>query len=87
VVINGKQRIPIRGLDLITNTGTKRGVWNNNSILFAVMNQLSNELYLMDATLYRSMLVQMLIGNPEQFKDYFELVVEHYPWTRAYKVK
>ena len=32
-------------------------------------------------------LVQMLIAPPENFADDFTLVVDRYPWVRAYKVK
>ena len=87
VVINGSKRIKIRGLDLIGSTGTKHFVWNNNTIFYALMNQLSRELYLMDRTIYKSMMVQMLIADPDLFNPYFELVVDHYPWARAYRVK
>jgi len=37
--------------------------------------------------MYRSMMVQMLIRPPQDFADDFTLVVEKYPWARAYKVK
>ena len=41
----------------------------------------------MDRTIYKSMMVQMLIAEPVEFKPYFELVADHYPWARAYRVR
>jgi hypothetical protein len=33
------------------------------------------------------MMIQMLISPPDQFRPFFDLTVDHYPWARAYKVK
>jgi dolichyl-diphosphooligosaccharide--protein glycosyltransferase len=52
-----------------------------------LINQAARQVYLMDAKMYRSMMVQMLIAPPETFAEDFELVVDKYPWVRAYKVK
>jgi hypothetical protein len=40
----------------------------------------------MDGNMYQSMMIQMLISPPEHFTPYFQLVVDHYPWARAYMV-
>jgi dolichyl-diphosphooligosaccharide--protein glycosyltransferase len=52
-----------------------------------VLNELSREIYVMDDLVYRSMLIQMLIGDPERFSDHFELVEDRFPWNRAYRAK
>jgi dolichyl-diphosphooligosaccharide--protein glycosyltransferase len=41
----------------------------------------------MDDTIYRSMMVQMLIRDPAMFEDDFELIADEYPWNRAYRAK
>jgi dolichyl-diphosphooligosaccharide--protein glycosyltransferase len=81
------REIPLDGVSLLNKKGTHRFSWSNGSNIYAVMNNLSRELYLMDGTIYHSMLVQMLIGDPDAFKEHFELVVDRYPWNRAYRVR
>jgi dolichyl-diphosphooligosaccharide--protein glycosyltransferase len=51
-----------------------------------VINQMSRQVFLMDAKMYRSMMVQMLLGSALDFADDFTLVVDKFPWVRAYKV-
>jgi len=87
VIKFGQRLIKIRALDVIDQGGTRHFEWSNTRNLYALMNQFSKELYLMDKTIYKSMMVQMLISDPGQFKPYFELVIDHYPWSRAYMVK
>jgi dolichyl-diphosphooligosaccharide--protein glycosyltransferase len=41
----------------------------------------------MDTKMYRSMMVQMLIGDVKSFEPHFELVDEKFPWTRVYRAK
>jgi dolichyl-diphosphooligosaccharide--protein glycosyltransferase len=52
-----------------------------------LINQAARQVFLMDQKMYRSMMVQMLIAPPEDFAEDFTLVVDRYPWVRAYKVK
>ena len=40
-----------------------------------------------DRAVYDSMMVQMLIGDPQGFAEYFELISDNPPWTRVYRVK
>ncbi len=87
ILVNGKV-IPLQSMDIVAPDNKKHIVWNKNNTFFhAIYNPISHELFLMDDTAYYSMMVQLLIGDPDQFKDYFQLVVDHYPWARAYKVK
>ena len=83
----GSQTIPLDSLDVLSNTNARHLVWPNGKGLHAVMNQLSKEVYLMDAKIYRSMMIQMLIAPPKQFEPYFKLQIDHFPWTRAYLVQ
>jgi len=82
-----QRQIPLDGLTLIGKNGGRRFTWSNGSDLFAVLNQLSNELYVMDGTIYNSMMFQMLVNDPADYEEHFELVVDHWPWARAYRVK
>ena len=61
--------------------------WQKDTGGYAVLNRHAQELYLMDEKIYKSMMIQMLIQDPSQFEDDFELVVDKYPWNRAYRVK
>ena len=86
MMING-QLAPIDSLDVIEEKGTRHFEWPNGSGSHVLINQASKQVFLMDAKMYRSMMVQMLIAPPENFAEDFELVVDRYPWVRAYKVK
>lgn len=80
------RQTPIDSLDVIDDgNATRRMTWQNGSGLHLVLNQHSSQAFIMDAKIYKSMMVQMLIGNPKDFEPYFQLVEDQYPWTRAYK--
>lgn len=76
----------IDSLDIINDgNATQRINWQNGSGLHLVLNQRSNQGFIMDSKVYKSMMVQMLIGNPQDFAPHFELVNDQYPWVRAYQ--
>jgi dolichyl-diphosphooligosaccharide--protein glycosyltransferase len=81
------KKIALRTLDVVNKKGTRSFSWNAAQGIHALMNQFTNEMYLMDSKMYNSMMVQMLIKDPKEFKEHFELVVDHFPWNRAYVVK
>jgi len=60
--------------------------WDNNSYRHVVGTK-EKHFYVMNSELYNSLMVQMLIGEPERFKKHFELVVDNFPWNRVYRVK
>jgi len=33
------------------------------------------------------MMIQMLVGDPQRFDQDFKLVVDNYPWNKAYRVR
>jgi dolichyl-diphosphooligosaccharide--protein glycosyltransferase len=84
--VNGKP-LPVDSLDVVEEQGTRHFEWPNGSGSHVLINQAARQVYLMDSKMYRSMMVQMLIAPPENFAEDFELVVDRYPWVRAYKVK
>lgn len=86
LVLNGKP-IPLDSLDVIEEKGTRHFEWPNGSGTHVLINQFSRQVFLTDSRMYRSMMVQMLIAPPEKFAEDFTLVVDRYPWVRAYKVK
>ena len=86
MVINGQQT-PIDSLDVIEEKGTRHFEWPNGSGTHVLINQFSRQVFLTDSRMYRSMMVQMLVAPPEKFAADFTLVVDRYPWVRAYKVK
>jgi dolichyl-diphosphooligosaccharide--protein glycosyltransferase len=83
----GGRQIPLDGLILVRRKTSRKMTWPNGSNIYGVLNELSQEMYLMDGTIYHSMMVQMLLGKPERFEEHFELVVDRYPWNRAYRVR
>ncbi len=87
-VINlSKGQVTLAGLDVLDPKNPRHFEWPNTSRVYAVLNRLSQELYLMDEKIYKSMMVQMLIRDPKKFEQDFELVVDKYPWNRAYRVQ
>jgi dolichyl-diphosphooligosaccharide--protein glycosyltransferase len=86
LMING-QPMPLDSLDVVEDKGTRHFEWQNGSGSHVLINQAARQVFLMDQKMYRSMMVQMLIAPPEDFAEDFTLVVDRYPWVRAYKVK
>jgi dolichyl-diphosphooligosaccharide--protein glycosyltransferase len=86
LVINA-QASNLDSLDVLEEGGVRHFDWPNGSGMHAIINQFSRQVFLMDAKMYRSMMVQMLIRPPQDFAEDFTLVVDKYPWVRAYKVK
>ena len=60
--------------------------WANNSDQHVIAGR-NTCIYIMNNEMYRTLMVQMLIGDPETFSPYFELVVDKAPLIRVYKVK
>ncbi len=75
------------GLIIVDNKGKSHEyTWDYGSDLYAILNQISKEMFIMDSTIYYSNMIQMLLKSPSIFKPYFSLVIDHSPWTRVYKV-
>jgi dolichyl-diphosphooligosaccharide--protein glycosyltransferase len=81
------QQLPLEELTLIRKSGIRTESWPNSSNAYAVLNQLSGELYLMDGKIYNSVMIRMLLDKPTQFNDHFELVMDRAPWVRVYRAK
>ena len=53
---------------------------------FTVLNSADGSLYPMDEGSYHSIMVQMLIAEPESFEPYFTLVIDRSPHIRVYRL-
>ena len=79
--------LPLGELTLIRESGIRTESWPNSSNVHAVLNQVMGELFIMDGKIYNSMMVRMLLDEPSQFSDHFELVMNRAPWVRVYRAK
>jgi len=77
----------LQSLDILSNMGRNRLTWPNSQGVHAIVNELSRELYLMDNKIYSSLMIRMLIDDTRSFADHFEIVIDHFPWARSYRVK
>ena len=82
----GKARLKIKSIDFLTKTERKHFEWNNKTKWYGIINELNSFVILMDERLYNSLMVQMLIGNPDKFNPYFELITDSFPWARVYRL-
>jgi len=83
--VGGKSTL-LDSMDVVDESGTKHFEWSNGTGMHVVVNQMSRQVFLMDAKMYRSMMVQMLLRPALDFAEEFTLVVDNSPWARAYKV-
>lgn len=86
LVVGGKS-IRVDSMDMLDSSGARYFEWPNGSGAHAVINHMSRQVFLMDAKMYRSMMVQMLLRPASDFESEFSLVVDNFPWARAYKVR
>lgn len=81
------QTVPLDSLDVIQSDGDRHFTWPNGTGMHVIINQYSSQVFLMDAKMYRSMMIQMLIKPATDFADEFELILDRSPWNRVYKVR
>ncbi|SFJ05811.1 dolichyl-diphosphooligosaccharide--protein glycosyltransferase [Desulfomicrobium apsheronum] len=86
LVVGGKSTL-LDSMDVVEDSGTRHFEWPNGTGMHVVVNQMSRQVFLMDAKMYRSMMVQMLLRPASDFAEEFTLVVDNSPWTRTYKVR
>lgn len=84
--VNNK-KIKLDGILIVDkHRNTREITYSHGTDIYAILNQLSNEMFLTDSIIYQSNMVQMLLKSPDQFSPHFTLVIDHTPWTRVYKV-
>ncbi|WP_156939571.1 STT3 domain-containing protein [Desulfocurvus vexinensis] len=77
----------LAGLTLVEQDGSVRTRdWLRPGAPFAVVNRATGEAFIMEARVYNSMMVRMLLDDPREFEPHFTLVVDNGPWCRAYRV-
>ncbi|ACU91339.1 STT3 domain-containing protein [Desulfomicrobium baculatum] len=86
LVVNGKST-PVDSMDVVEAEGVRNFEWPHGTGTHVVINQMSRQVFLMDAKMYRTMMVQMLLRPATDFEGDFTLVVDNFPWARAYKVR
>ena len=82
-----KGQVSLAGFDVLDPENPRHFDLPNATGIYAVLNRLSQELYLMDEKIYKSMMVQMLTRDPAGFDEDFELVVDNYPLNRVYRAR
>jgi dolichyl-diphosphooligosaccharide--protein glycosyltransferase len=86
LVVNGNST-PVDSMDVVEAEGVRNFQWPHGTGTHVVINQMSRQVFLMDAKMYRSMMVQMLLRPATDFESEFSLVVDNFPWAGAYKVR
>ena len=87
ILTEDNQDYNLLSLDILNGTGRKRFTWPHEQGVHAIVNELTGEIYLMGNRIYSSMMIRMLIDDPRSFADNFEIVVDHFPLARSYRVK
>jgi len=77
---------PLSSKDVITDDQRKHFTWPQKNGRHAVVRPADGVTFLMDDTAYQTMMVQMLIAEPQNFEPYFELIVDRFPYARIYRV-
>ncbi len=78
---------PLDTFMVIQEGGTTLYDWPNASGWSAIFNQTAGEFFLMENQVRESMMVRLLLDDPAEFADYFEVVLDRYPWVMVYRLK
>ncbi|MEW5773928.1 MAG: hypothetical protein AB1916_10445, partial [Thermodesulfobacteriota bacterium] len=88
VLRTAQGRAPLSELVVVDEKGKMHAMfWARLGGVYAVMNRMNNEVYVMDRSVYESMMVRMLLGDPKDVEPYFELVADNAPWCRVYRAR
>lgn len=87
VLVTPRGPVALRSIDILDQGDRFHRTWDSDNGMHAVINNSNGEGVLMDTPLYRMMLVQMLIGDPDSFSESFELVSDQFPTARIYRVR
>lgn len=79
--------VPLTSLDIIDEDQHYRNQWRGSSGAHAVINNDIGEGFLLDSALYDMMAVRLLLGNPAEYSDFFDLVVDEFPAARVYRLR
>ncbi|NCC23931.1 MAG: hypothetical protein EOM25_01835 [Deltaproteobacteria bacterium] len=87
LVILPQGTVELKTMRAIDDKGLRETAWKRSKGFHLLINNLSREAFLMDDLVHDSMLVQMLLTDPESFSSEFELVLDRFPWNRVYRVR
>jgi len=87
ILTEDNQDYSLLSLDILNGSERKHFEWPHERGIHAIANELTGEIYLMGNRIYSSMMIRMLIDDPRTFADQFEIVVDHFPAARSYRVK
>jgi undecaprenyl-diphosphooligosaccharide---protein glycotransferase len=87
ILYEDEKPFKVSAADLLSEHGRKHYAWpENKNGVFVIRNAIIDVMYLMDESVYNSLMVQMLIREPETFEPYFKLVIDRFPFIRAYRL-
>lgn len=82
--------LPLTSLTLIREEDHVAQSWEQDAdqgeVHLVILEQ-ANRVYLMDAIMRDSMMVRLLLDDPADVAEHFELVLDDFPWARIYRVK
>ena len=83
----GSSELSLASLDVLTADGVRHREWESEDDRHLIYNVPAGEALLMDGKAYRSMAIQLLVGDPGEFSEHFELVEQAVPGVRVYRAK
>lgn len=87
ILYEDEKPFKVSAADLLSEHGRKHYAWpENKNGVFVIRNAIIDSMYLMDESVYNSLMVQMLIREPETFEPYFKLAIDRFPFIRAYRL-
>jgi dolichyl-diphosphooligosaccharide--protein glycosyltransferase len=91
VISHGGRQYELAAMDMVgQQSGTlerQHNAWpGRKQDYFGVANSMDGSFYPMDEASYHSLMVQMLISEPERFEPYFKLVIDRAPHIRIYRL-
>jgi undecaprenyl-diphosphooligosaccharide---protein glycotransferase len=82
-----EKRMPVANLDVLSRAGNKHFEWPQNKTGWSILNNAENQMTLVvEDRIYYSLMVQMLIADPEKLRPYFDLIIDRSPFVRIFRV-
>ncbi len=81
--------IPMDTIDIISKKGRRGGAFPDAGGAHLIINDDVKHFFIVDDQIYHSMLVQLLLEDPEapKYEDYFKLVYDDFPNVRIFEVQ
>lgn len=82
----GNKVYQLSSKEMITGNGRQYLTWPQENGWHAVARIVDGVTFMMDDAAYQTMMVQMLLAEPERFEPYFELFIDRFPFVRIYRI-